>query len=105
MVQSSPVAVVFALAAAVGDFAALLLSRLRKVWFKLPQKWRKRGQESKRGAEEEDVRTWLCPFHIETGCMARLQEVRHFNETISLERAGFDHNDHTASRRCASVKI
>ena len=23
----------------------------------LPQKWRKRGQESKRGAEEEDVRT------------------------------------------------
>ena len=72
----------------------------------LPQKWRKRGQNSKRGAEEEDVRTWLCPFHKETGCMARLQEVRHFNDmTFTLERAGFDHNDHTNSRRCASVKI
>ena len=60
-----------------------------------PLKWRKRGCLS------QGVRTWRCPFFLESGCKARFLEVRDpCSGLSSFEQSGFNHNDHRGRQRC-----
>ena len=63
----------------------------------LPHAWKVRGIHG----HEEHVRNWVCPFRKDCGCKVKMREVRKLDGSISLERSGFAHVDHTQSYRCA----